>query len=126
MAVMFTLDQARALVPQLVRHVNDLAVVRADLADAQAALRRGERPPQGGMAEAKALEARLAEAVDWFAERHIELKGIAPVIADLPAELGGEVVLLCWLEGEESLDWYHAPEVGFMGRRRLPDAPPLR
>ncbi|CAN5220919.1 DUF2203 domain-containing protein [soil metagenome] len=118
----FTLTEARALVPALVRHVAQLATVRADLAAAQAALQRGEQPEVGGLAEVKALEARLQEAVDWFGARGIQLKGLAPVIADFPAELSGEPVLLCWLEGELSLEWYHRAELGFMGRRRLPDA----
>ncbi|MDP8977044.1 MAG: DUF2203 domain-containing protein [Actinomycetota bacterium] len=118
----FTLAEARALVPALARHVAGLSTVRADLAAAQAALRRGERPQVGGLAEVKALEARLQEAVDWFPAHGIQLKGLAPVIADFPGQLSGEPVLWCWLEGERSLEWYHDPELGFMGRRRLPDA----
>lgn len=116
----FTLDEARALVPALHAHVDGLVGVRADLAAAQTALRRGERPAVGGLPEVKALEARLQEAVDWFGERGIQLKGIAPVIVDFPSELDGQDVLLCWLEGETALEWYHEPELGFMGRRRLP------
>ena len=116
----FTLAEARGLLPELRRQVDALVLVRADLGDAHAALRRGEQPAVGGLAEVKALEARLAEAVDWFAQRGIQLKGIAPVIVDFPAQLDGEPVLLCWLEGEATLDWYHSAEVGFMGRRRLP------
>lgn len=118
---MFTLAEARRLVPAVVRHVAELTVVRADLADAHVALQHGERPAVGGLPEVKALEARLQEAVDWFGEQGIELKGIAPVIVDFPAEVDGMQVLLCWLEGETSLGWYHRRELGFMGRRRLPD-----
>jgi hypothetical protein len=117
----FTLDEARDLIPAVREHVGRLVALRADLAGAQAALRRGERPEVGGIPEVKALEARLQEAVDWFVERGIELKGIAPVLADFPSELDGEPVLLCWLEGEAALEWYHRPEAGFAGRRRLPD-----
>lgn len=123
MTTTFTLDEARRLVPDLIRHVAVLADVRADLAEAHAALQRGEQPAVGGLPEVKALEARLQESVDWFGERGIQLKGIAPVLVDFPAELDGEPVLLCWVEGEASLGWYHRPELGFMGRRRLPDEP---
>lgn len=120
METTFRLDEARALVSELYAHVNGLVTVRADLATAQAAIQRGEQPAVGGLPEVKALEARLQEAVDWFGERGIVLKGIAPVIVDFPSELDGQDVLLCWLEGETALDWYHEPELGFMGRRRLP------
>jgi hypothetical protein len=115
----FSLADARALVPALVEHGERIAALRADLADAQTAMAAGRQPP-GGVAEVKALEAHLQEAVDWFAGQGVQLKGIAPIIADLPSELDGEPVLLCWLEGERSLDWYHPAHTGFMGRRRLP------
>jgi hypothetical protein len=55
----FTLPEARALLPELREHVDRLIGVRADLAYAQAALRRGEEPRIGGLPEVKALEARL-------------------------------------------------------------------
>jgi hypothetical protein len=116
----FTLGQARAMVPELRRHVSRLVTLRADLVEARAALERGDRPAVGGLPEAKALEAHLQEAIDWFGQRGIQLKGIAPVIVDFLSQLDDEPVLLCWLEGESSLDWYHRPELGFMGRRRIP------
>jgi hypothetical protein len=115
----FTVDEARRLLPALRERADRIVRLRAELADAQAALRGGSQPV-GGIPEVKALEAHLQEAVDWFAARGILLKGIAPVIVDFPGELAGEPVLLCWLEGETSLDWYHRPDLGFMGRRRLP------
>lgn len=116
---MFTLAEARGALPALTAHVERLVVLRADLADAHAALGGGGEPA-GGLPEVKALEARLQEAVDWFGMMGIQLKGIAPVIVDFPAELDGRRVLLCWLEGESALEWFHSEEVGFMGRRRLP------
>jgi hypothetical protein len=116
----FTLAEARALLPEVREHVAGLITVRADLADAQAALRRGEEPRVGGLPEVKALEARLQEAVDWFGARGIQLKGIAPVIIDFVSDLDGEPVLLCWIEGETELGWCHGLDVGFMGRRPIP------
>jgi hypothetical protein len=119
MTASFTLAEARALLPELRRREAVIVELRADLADARLALGRGDEP-RGGLAQVKALEAHLQEAVDWFAASGVQLKGIAPLIADFPGELGGEPVLLCWLEGEASLAWYHRPDSGFLGRRRLP------
>jgi hypothetical protein len=120
MAPRFTLNEARDLLPTLREHAERIVRLRADLADASAALRTGSEPA-GGIPEVKALEAHLQEAIDWFTAQGIELKGIAPLIVDLPSELDGKKVLLCWLEGETSLGWYHTAETGFVGRRRLPD-----
>lgn len=119
MTRIFTLSEARELVPALQAHVERFVVVRADLADARAAVAAGQ-PPPGGLPEMKALEARLQEAVDWFPAMELQLKGIAPVTVDFPAELEGHDVLLCWLEGEAALEWFHPVEGGFMRRRRLP------
>lgn len=112
--------QARALVPELRRRAARIVTLRADLAELSAALRSGESSALGGVPEAKALEARLAEALGWFAEQGVQLKGWAPLLVDFPAVLGGEQVLLCWLEGDEELGWYHRVDLGFAGRRPLP------
>lgn len=118
----YTVAEARALLPQLRAHVDHMVALRADLVESRLAMERGLEPPVGGLPEVKALEARLQHDVDWFADHGIQLKGIAPVIVDFPAELDDRTVLLCWLEGEAALAWYHLPELGFMGRRPLGDA----
>jgi hypothetical protein len=116
---LFTLDEARALLPEVRRHADELISVRADLAELAAALRHGRASPLGGLPEAKALEARVHELLGWFGSEGIEVKGFAPLLVDFPSELDGEPVLLCWLEGEAELGWYHRPEYGFAGRRPL-------
>ena len=47
-------------------------------------------------------------------------KGLAPLLLDFPSELDGADVLLCWLEGDRELGWYHRADLGFAGRRKLP------
>jgi hypothetical protein len=116
----FTLEEARLLLPDLLAKADDVVQVRADLVEVQSALNLGTDSPLGGLPEAKALEARLSEALGWFTATGLDLKGIAPLLLDFPARLDGEAVLLCWLEGERELRWYHKPEHGFAGRRRIP------
>jgi len=118
----FSLEQARLLMPDLLTKADDVVRVRADLVEVQSALNQGGVSPLGGLPEAKALEARLSEILGWFPAEGLDLKGIAPLLLDFPAELDGDTVLLCWLEGERELGWYHKPEHGFAGRRPIPDA----
>ena len=40
------------------------------------------------------------------------------------AEVDGVPGWLCWLENEDDIAWWHGDEVGFMGRRHLPDRLP--
>jgi hypothetical protein len=121
---LFSLDEARALVPEVLIHAARLIAVRADLVELQTALTRGVPSPLGALPEAKGLEARLSELLGWFGEHGLDVKGVAPLLVDFPATLNGETVLLCWLEGEHELGWYHKPEHGFAGRRVIPAPSP--
>jgi len=116
----FTLEEARLLMPDLLAKADDVVEARADLVELQSALNQGTASPLGGLPEVKALEARLSETLGWFTAEGLDLKGIAPLLLDFPAQLNGDDVLLCWLEGERELRWYHRPEHGFAGRRRIP------
>ncbi|MQA85587.1 MAG: DUF2203 family protein [Streptosporangiales bacterium] len=116
----FTVDEAHGLMPQVRHQTERIVAVRADLAELSLELRSGEPSPQGGIPEAKALEATLDELISWFIANDIEVKGIAPVLVDFPAVLDGQSVRLCWLENEPELGWYHRTELGFVARRPLP------
>jgi hypothetical protein len=116
----YTVDEARRLLPEVLARADELIGFRADLVELHAALDEGVTSPLGGRAEAKALEARLSEILGWFAAKGLDLKGIAPLLLDFPAQLDSEAVLLCWVEGERELRWYHKPEHGFAGRRPIP------
>jgi hypothetical protein len=118
----FTVAQARELMPAVLSRSDELIEVRANLVELQTALAAGERSPLGGLPEAKGYQARLSELLGWFPAQGIDLKGFAPLLLDFPAELDGEPVLLCWLEGETELSWYHKLPYGFAGRRRIPPA----
>ncbi len=115
----FTLAEARALLPDVLARVDELIEVRASLIEIEAALAAGERSKLGGLPEAKGYQARLGELVSWFGTEGLELKGIAPLLLDFRSEIAGEPVLLCLLEGERELGWYHKLAHGFACRRRL-------
>lgn len=117
----FTVDEARAMMPEIKRRESDYVRLRADLAELSASVNDGSATEEGSVAEVKALEARLNEALEWFRSQGIQVKGFAPLLIDFPALVGGQQVLLCWLEGEAALDWYHDPRLGFMGRRPIAD-----
>lgn len=118
---LFTLAQARLELTALRPVFDEIVVVRADVVELSAALTDGgEATALGGLPEWKAAEARLNELMTEVQETGAELKGIAPLLIDWPADLDGVPVLLCWLEGEAALTWYHRADLGFAGRRPLP------
>ena len=118
---LFTLSQARTELIRLRPVLDELVIARADLVELSAALVPGGEPTSlGGLPERKAAEARLNELMTAVQQTGVELKGVAPLLLDFPGSLDGMPVLLCWLEGEADLAWYHRADLGFAGRRRLP------
>lgn len=118
---LFTLAEARSELAGLRPLLDELVAVRADVVELAASLATGGEPtPLGGLPEWKAAEARLNELMTEVQQTGAELKGLAPLLVDFPSELDGVPVLLCWLEGDAELGWYHRLDLGFAGRRRLP------
>ncbi|MEP6461955.1 MAG: DUF2203 domain-containing protein [Frankiaceae bacterium] len=118
---LFTVAEARAEIVRLQPLFAELVALRADAAELAAALTAGGPVTGlGGLPEFKAAQARLDELLSEVQGSGVELKGVAPLLLDFPAEFDGVPVLLCWLEGDTELNWYHRTDLGFAGRRRLP------
>ncbi len=118
---LFTVAQARAELTRLQPVLAEVVALRADAAELAASLTAGGTPTAlGGLPEFKAAQARLDELLSEVQATGVELKGVAPLLLDFPAEFDGVLVLLCWLEGDAALGWYHRRDLGFAGRRRLP------
>jgi hypothetical protein len=117
----FDVLDARAELARLAPVLDEFVVTRADAAELAASLDPGGTPTQlGALPELKAAQARLDELMTRIQQSGAELKGIAPLLLDFPAEIDGVPVLLCWLEGDTELAWYHRVDLGFAGRRPLP------
>ncbi len=116
----FTVAAAVAEVARLKPVLDELVTLRADAAELAASMQPGGAATAlGGLAELKAAQARLDELVGQVQRSGAHVKGLAPLLLDFPAELDGLPVLLCWLEGDDELEWYHRVDLGFAGRRRL-------
>ncbi len=117
---LFEVAEARAELARLLPVLREIVALRADAAELASALASGRPSPLGGLAESKAAQARLDDLMTQVQATGAELKGFSPLVVDFAAELDGVPVLLCWLEGESALGWYHRRDVGFAGRRPIP------
>jgi hypothetical protein len=72
------LDEARSVLAALRPRIDDFITVRADLAELQADLAATGHSRHGGLADAKALEARLYADIEQFSDVGAEVKGFAP------------------------------------------------
>ncbi|MBI4943512.1 MAG: DUF2203 domain-containing protein [Actinobacteria bacterium] len=119
----FTVEEAREVLTGLLPLLDRVVEVRADARQLGADLDAGAAGGGGlgGLPELKAAQAQLDDLLTQVQGTGVELKGFAPLLLDFPADLDGVPVLLCWVEGERELGWYHRADLGFAGRRRLPD-----
>jgi hypothetical protein len=116
---LFTVDEARSLLADAEQSIAAFIELRAEFAQLRWMLEHDRASAPGGIAELKALEARLDTHLSPFRDKGVQIKGFAPLLLDFPATRDGQTVLLCWLEGEPELGWWHPVELGLMGRQRL-------
>lgn len=120
----FTVAEARALLPQVKRHMTQIQRARAELLELhpevwpvlKKALGNGGAP-----AVVRALEQsqRLQRAVHALLKLGVQVKDLDQGLVDFPSLRDGHEVCLCWKHGEIELAWWHEPEAGFAGRQPL-------
>lgn len=80
-----------------------------------------KRSPNG---RAASSEAELQAAIEELTRDGIVLRDHERGLIDFPAVTSsGREYLLCWLDGEESITWWHWPDTGFAGRAPLSQPP---
>lgn len=129
----WTLEEARAYLPRLrrllgiVRQAADVSVRASANGHATAPSHPAEAGPVAEPeAEADDQSIGPSDALAEIEDRGIVLRDVARGLVDFPSRhQSGQVVLLCWQEGEEDIGWWHLPDDGFAGRRPLPLPPEL-
>ena len=121
----YTLEEASALLPWVAEQLDRLRSARDRLGDvdARAALAATGQANGGGHAGKVVSEGflELRELMLELRERDIVLRDLDRGLIDFPSLRGDEEVYLCWEEGEAEIGFWHEPEAGFAGRRRLDD-----
>ena len=127
----FTLDEANALVPWLEETFQRLANMREEQTDAQSRLdellehrgSNGSSSSNEAMQQAQGNVDRLARLMeegfqDILAEGII-VRDVATGLVDFPSQREGREVYLCWIRGEERIDFWHETNRGFGHRQPL-------
>jgi hypothetical protein len=137
---LFTTAEANDIVPALQLSFAAIATIRNELETLLGSLAegdpsrvvgilRGEIAPEPEQEEAvlrlQVLVLELGQAVEGVAAMGVIVKDLDPGLVDIPSELDGRVVLLCWQFGESAVQWFHETEEDFEERTPLPDAAPL-
>ena len=80
--------------------------------------------PPAEIPAASTLEMELAAHVGELASQGITLRDPERGLIDFPARsASGREYLLCWLDGEDHIGWWHWPDAGFAGRTPISQPP---
>jgi hypothetical protein len=122
----YTLDQAMAVrgwVAERVRRVRDAEARLVALGPRISAPIEALDPDLGGTYPGREIAGPLVQISHAAGELDavdIVLRDVTRGLIDFPSIRDGEEVYLCWLvDVEESIGFWHEPEAGFAGRRRL-------
>ncbi len=125
----FRLDEANALVPRLQILMERLQRGALRLHDEMSDLARTTGVEVAALTPEELLRQRpaarvLVEELDAVVQEieasGAHLKDVQLGLVDFPAEMGGDVVYLCWQFGEPEIGFWHRMEDGFAGRKPLP------
>ena len=108
----FTLEEANAFVPWLEEMFRRLSEIRQELAD-----RKGEAGQSEEMSER--LMQALEDGVQEIFDKGIIVRDVDRGLVDFPTQREGREVFLCWVCGEEKIDFWHATDRGFAHRQPL-------
>jgi hypothetical protein len=127
----FTLQEANAAVQELRPIVERMVEHRRNLTLAQAlqselitriAGNGGDMVPSDLREAQEAIEreaAAIAECADRINAAGAQIKSLEDGLLDFPAKRGDDDILLCWRLGEEDIQYWHAADEGFAGRRPI-------
>jgi len=119
----YTLEAARALLPQVRTWLQRLLQLRKSLEENDARL--GQLAGPGCDLGGEAVNAWVKTLADIqtlgleFQRREIQLKDLDRGLIDFPSLLDGKEIFLCWEEGEEDIEFWHDLDAGYAGRERL-------
>jgi hypothetical protein len=118
---LFTIEDARALLPELRERLPRLRDARRAMIDASRRIDAAVAADGGGVAGGDWFGAQqtLKAELTVLAEQGILLRDPESGLVDFPSEQGGRRVLLCWRAEEDDIAWYHEADVGYSSRKPL-------
>ncbi len=129
---LYTEDEARALLPEVIPVVEGLRDAFVGLRTLQSSIEAEARgaPGDGSLLanpwdqaerenRAESLNHRFRTAAAILSNHGIELKDPERGLIDFYSEREGKVVYLCYLLGEPDLLYWHPLDAGFAGRQPL-------
>jgi len=123
----FTLSEARGLMPRLRKLLTRVLREREALLDMRVEIdlaREKAEAGGGGSPMGPAYLAHLiafSEAIQEIEYMGVHVKDLRTGLVDFPYDRDGHIVYLCWRPDEDEISWWHETDAGFAGRQPLTD-----
>ena len=123
----FTLEQARNLMPRLRKLLARVSKEREALLDMRVEIDLArEKAPEGGGGSPLgptyiAHLIAFSEAIQEIEYLGVHMKDLRTGLVDFPYDRDGRIVYLCWKPDEDEITWWHETDAGFAGRQPLTD-----
>jgi hypothetical protein len=128
---LFTLEEANESVPFLKDAFQRLAPAQEELTTMRErllGLQRQRRSNGSSSSESESsrlqgemdrLVRRLEETLEEITDRGIIVRDVASGLVDFPSLREGREVYLCWISGEDRIEYWHETDRGFAHRQPL-------
>jgi len=131
---LFTEAEANALIPRLEETFRGLDPKMARSRELRELVEDSEAYYGEGLADARTeeresyatllqeqsdLDRSVQADIDVILSLGCEVKDLHRGLVDFPAQIGNDIVYLCWQRGEDRLGWWHTLGGGFAGRKAL-------
>jgi len=120
----FTLDEANALIPHILKLLDELTETRNKLSTLGANLSSilehasGNGGSKAGSEYAMELQSFNAQ-LSLFQDLGCELKDLDQGLVDFPSQRGEKQIYLCWKRGEPRVQFWHDVDSGMAGRQPI-------
>ena len=119
----YTREEARRLIPQLVKWLEDLDRSRHTVERSGPRLEKmlSMGCDTGGNLTKSYITAFLdmRAVLREFSSREIMIKDVERGLVDFPSILAGREVFLCWERGEDDVEHWHDLDSGYAGRAQI-------
>ncbi|MEO7298454.1 MAG: DUF2203 domain-containing protein [Verrucomicrobiota bacterium] len=119
----YTVEEARALLPNLRRWLDEIAALREQMLkiDARLSSLGAAGDDVGGetVNTSVKIQAKLQTLLQEFVFREIQIKDLERGLIDFPAIRNEREVFLCWEKDDEDIQFWHDLESGYQGREPL-------
>jgi hypothetical protein len=121
----FTLDEANSLIPWLAEKFRKLNMLRQEYVVAQTRLGDIQLTSDKGIDDAglRAVSEQLAWQIDQGVEEILDqgiiVRDVSRGLVDFPSLRDNQDIYLCWIGGEEQIEYWHETDRGFSHRQPI-------